>query len=120
MCVLAIKPDEMMHPHRAKARIIILGNHKDRIWTKPEKYAPVLCPDTLQLILNMAVECRRTPKQGNCKNAFQGILPPEDITIVKPPIGNPDATKDKYWLLNTLFTVSGTAPNTGMTRYTTS
>ncbi len=89
-----------MHPHRAKARIIVLGNHEDWIWTKSEKYAPVLRSDTLQRILSMAVERCRTLKQGNCKNAFcQGILPPEEITIVKPPISGPDATKDKYWLL---------------------
>jgi hypothetical protein len=48
----------------------------------------------------MAVEHRRTLKQGDCKNAFcQGILPADEITIVKPPIGDPDAEKDEYWLL---------------------
>ena len=29
----------------------------------------------------------------------QGILPPNEITIVKPPIGDPNAKKDEYWLL---------------------
>ena len=39
-------------------------------------------------------------RQGDCKNAFcQGILPPDKITIIKPPIRDPDATKDEYWLL---------------------
>ncbi len=39
-------------------------------------------------------------KQGNCKNAFcQDILPPEEVTIIRPPLGDPDAAKDKYWLL---------------------
>ena len=48
----------------------------------------------------MAIEQQRTLKQGNCKISFcQGILPPEEITIVKPPIGDPDAKKDEYWLL---------------------
>ena len=42
MCVLTIKPDKMLRPHRAKARIVVLGNHEDRIWTKSDKYAPVL------------------------------------------------------------------------------
>ncbi len=70
MCVLTIKPDEMLRPHRAKARIVVLGHHEDRIWTKSEKYAPVLRPDTLRLLTSMAVERRRTLKQGNCKNAF--------------------------------------------------
>ena len=100
MCVLTIKPDEMLRPHRAKSRIVVLGNHEDRIWTKSEKYAPVLRPDTLRLIVSMAIQQRRTLKQGDCKNAFcQGILPPDEITIVKPPIGDPDANKDEYWLL---------------------
>ena len=56
MCVLTIKPDEMLWPHRAKSRIVVLGNHEERIWTKSEKYAPVLCPDTLRLIVSMAVQ----------------------------------------------------------------
>jgi hypothetical protein len=31
------------------------------------------------------------------KNAFcQGILPPDEMTIVKSPIGNTDAKKDDY------------------------
>jgi hypothetical protein len=48
----------------------------------------------------MAVKRWRTLKQGNCKNAFyQGIHLDDKITIVKPPIGNPDAKKDEYWLL---------------------
>jgi hypothetical protein len=34
------------------------------------------------------------------KNAFcQGILPAEETTIVRPPSGDPDASKDEYWLL---------------------
>jgi hypothetical protein len=100
MCVLTIKLDEMMNPNRAKSRIVVLGNHEDRVWSKSDKYAPVLCPDTMRLLLSMAVEQRRVLKQGNCKNAFcQGILPPDEITIVKPPIGDPEAAKDEYWLL---------------------
>jgi hypothetical protein len=48
----------------------------------------------------MAVQQRRTLKQGDCKNAFcQVVLPPDEITIIKPPIGDPGAKKDEYWLL---------------------
>ena len=100
MCVLNIKKDEMLNPLRAKSRIVVLGNHEDRVWTKSEKYAPVLRPDSMRLMVSLAVEQRRTLKQGDCKNAFcQGILPDDEITIVKPPIGDPDAAKDEYWLL---------------------
>jgi hypothetical protein len=100
MCVLTIKPDKKMNPHQAKLHIAVLGIYKDRIWSKSEKYAPVLRPDTMQLIISMAVEQWRMLNQGDSKNAFcQGILPWEKITFVKPPIINPDAKKDKCWLL---------------------
>ena len=100
MCVLSIKKDEMFNPLRAKSRIVVLGNHEDRVWTKPEKYAPVLRPDSMRLLVSLAVENRRTLKQGDCKNAFcQGVLPDDKVTIVKPPIGDPDAGNDEYWLL---------------------
>ena len=86
----------MLLPHCAKSPIVVLGNHKDCIWTKSEKYAPVLRPDTLRIIVSMAIQQRRTLKQGDCKNAFcQGVLPPDEITIVKPPIGDPNAKKDE-------------------------
>ena len=52
----------------------------------------------MRLMVSLAVEKCRTLKQGDCKNAFcQGILPDDEITIVKPPIGDPDADKDEYW-----------------------
>jgi hypothetical protein len=59
----------------------------------------------MQLILSMAIKRRRSFKQGDCKSAFcKGILPPDKITIVKPLIGDPEATKDEYWLLkHTLY-----------------
>jgi hypothetical protein len=79
---------------------VVLGNHEDCIWSKPEKYAPVLRPDSMRLMVSLAVEQRRTLKQGDCKNAFcQGVLPDDETTIVKPLIGDPDAGKDEYWLL---------------------
>jgi hypothetical protein len=48
----------------------------------------------MRLLLSMAVKQRRVLKQGDCKNAFcQGILPPVEITIAKPPIGDPDSAR---------------------------
>ena len=100
MCVLTLKPHEMLRPHRSKAHIVVLGNHEDRMWTKSEEYAPVLHPDTLRLIVSFAIQQQRTLKQGYCKNAFcQGILTLDEITIIKPPIGDPATKKDEYWLL---------------------
>ena len=73
-------------------------------WLKPDKFAPILCPDTMCLIVSMAIERHRTLQQSNCKNAFfQGILPLDEITIIRPPIGDPYAKKDEYWLLKWTF-----------------
>jgi hypothetical protein len=48
----------------------------------------------------LAVQHRCGLKQDDCKNAFcQGVFPPEEITIVPPPLGDPDTPKHKYWLL---------------------
>ncbi len=100
MCVLTIKKDEQLRPLRTKSRIVVLGNHEDRVWSKSDKYAPVLCQDSLRFLTSMAVNACRPLRQGDCKNAFcQGILPPNEITIVCPPSGDPAAEPCKYWLL---------------------
>ena len=56
MCVLTSKRDENLLPIRAKSRIVILDNHEDRVWTKSEKYAPVLRADSLRYLVSIAVE----------------------------------------------------------------
>ena len=100
MCVLTIKKDEQLRPLRAKSRIVVLGNHEDRVWSKSDKFAPVLRQDSLRFLTSMAVASRRPLRQGDCKNAFcQGILPVDEITIVRPPSGDPEAAPDEYWLL---------------------
>ena len=100
MCVLTIKKDENLLPIRAKSRIVVLGNHEDRIWSKSERFAPVLRSDSLRFLVSLAVEQRRILKQGDCKNAFcQSELPPDETTIVKPPSGDPDAQPGEHWLL---------------------
>jgi len=100
MCVLTIKKDENLMPLRAKSRIVVLGNRESREWSKSDRFAPVLCFDSLRFLVSLAAQQRRGLKQGDCKNAFcQGVLPPEEITIVRPPSGDPDAAKDEYWLL---------------------
>jgi hypothetical protein len=100
MCVLTIKPEMMLNQFHAKPWIVVLGNHEDCMWSKSEQHAPVLCLDTMRLILSMALDQHCTLKQGDCKNTFcQGILTPDKIMIVKPTIGDPKATKNEYWLL---------------------
>ncbi len=100
MCVLTIKKDKNLLLLRAKSCIVVLGNHEDGIWSKSDMFAPVLCRDSLWFLISFAVQKRWDLYQGDYKNAFcQGILPPEEVTIVHPPSGNPDADPNKYWLL---------------------
>jgi hypothetical protein len=100
MCILTIKLDEMLNPFRAKAQIVVLGNHEDFIWSKSENYAPVLCPDTVQLILsrplNNAIHLSKVIVNMHSIRAF--YLPMR--SQLSRPIGDPEATKDEYWLLN--------------------
>jgi hypothetical protein len=101
MCVLVIKPDKDGKPCRAKSRIVALGNHEDRYFSKSQRYAPVLKYSSLRLLCSKAVEHKRVLQQGDCKNAFcHAILPDDELTVVRPPIGDPAFDKDEYWLLN--------------------
>lgn len=100
MCVQTIKKDENGAPDRAKSRIVVLGNLEDRLWEKSDRYAPVLQYSSLRLLTSMAVEKRRKLHQGDFKNAFvQASLPDDEMTIVRPPIGDPDSDLDEFWLL---------------------
>ena len=100
MCMLTVKKDENLLSLQAKSRIIVLGNHEDCLWSKSDRFTPVLCKDSLRFLISIAVQKRRALHQGDCKNAFcQGILPPEETSIVRPPSGNPDADPQEYWLL---------------------
>jgi hypothetical protein len=60
----------------------------------------VLRGDSLCFLDSLAVEKGRPLHQGDCKNAFcQGILPPDEITIVHLPDGDSEAEPNEYWLL---------------------
>ena len=100
MNLFTIKNDKEGNPVRAKSRIVALGNLEKRIWSRGDRYAPVLSSTASQLLLSMAVSDGRKLKQGDCKNAFcNGILPEDEICIVKPPLGCPRST-GSYWKLN--------------------
>jgi hypothetical protein len=107
MCVLTIKKDEHLMPLHAKSRIVNLGNCECRDWSKSNQFAPVLCFDSLRFLVSLGIQHPHGLKQGDCKNAFcPGILPPEEVMIVCPPSGDPDAPKDEYWLLQkTLYSL---------------
>ena len=66
MCCITVKKDSDMNPHRAKSRIVVLGNHEERWFSKSDRYAPVLASDSLRLLTSRAVEKRRILKQGDC------------------------------------------------------
>ena len=70
MCVLTIKKDEQLRPLCAKSRIVVLGNHEDRVWSKSDKYAPVLRQDSLRFLTSMAVNACRPLHQGDCKKCL--------------------------------------------------
>ena len=59
----------------------------------------------------MAIQDGRRLKQGDCKNAFcNGILPDDEICIVRPPQDCPRTKKGVYWKLNkTLYGLSRSA-----------
>ena len=97
MCVMTIKRNENMAPVRAKSRIVVLGNLKGCLWEKSEKYAPVLQYSSLRFLASMATESCLVIKQGDCNNAFcNACLPADEITINRPPPGDPDAKKDVF------------------------
>ena len=82
MNLFTIKNDKEGNPVRAKLRIVALGNLEKRIWSRGDRYAPVLSSTASRLLLSMAVSDRRKLKQGDCKNAFcNGILPEDEICI---------------------------------------
>jgi hypothetical protein len=100
MCVLTIEKDKNLLPLCAKSRIVALGNLEERIWSKSDRFAPVLRQDSLRFLTSLAVEKRCPLQQGDCKNAFcHGILPPKETMNVRPPSGVPDADPQECWLL---------------------
>ena len=55
---------------------------------------------SLWLVVSSAVERRHKLKQADYKNAFCNLtLPDDEVTIIRPPLGNPDAQPGEYWLL---------------------
>lgn len=101
MNLFAIKPDEEGNPIRAKSRIVALGNLEQRIWSGEDRHAPVSSGTGARLLVSMAVEDGRRLKQGDCKNAFcNGILPEDEVIIVKPPQDCPRSKRGTCWKSN--------------------
>ncbi len=69
MCVLTSKHDENYHLFVLKSPF---GNHKNRVWSKLDKFAPVLWGDSLGFLVSMAVQKRCPLCQGRLQ---EFILP---------------------------------------------
>lgn len=97
MAISTIKPDEKGNPKRCKYRIVVLGNHDPNNWTQADCFAPVLSQPELRLLLSLATKKKRIPKCGDVSQAFcQGILPPNENYILRPPPGCPRTPKNAY------------------------
>ena len=99
--LFSIKPDMDGSPNRVKSRIVALGNLERRVWSREDKYAPVLSSTAARLLVLMAVEDGRHLKQADYTNTFcNGVLPEDEICIVKPPANCPRLKKGTFWKLN--------------------
>lgn len=99
--ICTVKKDKENNPVQAKSRIMVLRNHKKRIWTREDKCTPVLSAASTRLLISMAVQDRRCLKQGDYKNAFcKPKLPEDKMCIVKPHMGCTNSKKGTYWKLN--------------------
>ena len=95
-----MKNDKDEKPLRAKSRIVVLGDFEDRLYQKSQLYAPVLKYSSLRLLIDKALGDKRILQQGNYKNAlYNSTLPDDEVTVIRPPIGDPDFQEDEYWIL---------------------
>ena len=99
MCVLVVKK-KYGNPLRAKSRIVVLGNFEDRLYQKSQRYALVLKYSSLRLTTSKAVVDERMLQHGDCNNVFYNVtLPDNEVTLIRPPIGDLDFQEDEYWIL---------------------
>ena len=100
MCVLVVKNYKDTKLICSKYRIVVLGNSEDRVYQKSQHYAPVLKYRSLHLLKDKAVGDKRIHQQVDLKNAlWNATLPDDEVTLIRPPIGNPALQDDEDWLL---------------------
>jgi hypothetical protein len=99
MCIFTVKQTNGV-PTCAKSRIVVLGNLEQKTWSKSDRFSPVVSIPMIRLLTALAVQHGRTLKQADCKFAFiQATLPPDEVTVVKPPIGCPFTRPRQFWRL---------------------
>jgi len=103
MCAFTVKHINGVPTH-AKSHIVVLGNLVHCSWNKSECFSSVVSIPMIHLLTALAVHNGRTLKQADHKLAFiQATLPPEELTIVKPPLGYPFTKSKQYWKLKKLY-----------------
>ena len=100
MCILVVKINKDSKPLRTKSHILVLGDFEDRLYQNSQSYAPVIKYRSLRLLTAKSVGEKHTLQQGDCKNALcNATLTEYEITLIRPPIGNPYFQEDEHWLL---------------------
>ena len=100
MCVLVMENEKCSKPLRAKSRIVVLGKLEDRLYQKSQRYVPVLKYISLRLLTAKSEGDKLILQQVYCKNAFcNNTLPDDELTVIRPPIGDLYFQDDGYWLL---------------------
>ena len=68
MACLGVKLDGNYHPHRAKSRIFVFGNHEDFAFNNSQRFAPVLSHSSLWILASKDIEKGHILQQGDYKN----------------------------------------------------
>ena len=96
MCVLVVKNNKDGKPLCAKSRIVFWGNFEDRLYQKSQRYATVPKYRSLRILIDKAVGDKRILQQDDLNSAFcDATLPDNEVTIIRPPIGDPDFQEDE-------------------------
>ena len=112
MCVLVVKNYKEVKPLNAKSRIVVLENFEDRLYQISQRYAPVLEYSSLCLITAKSGGDKHILQKVCFKNAFcNSKLPYDEVTDIRPPIGDPDFQDGEYWLLKKTLYVLRRSPH---------
>ncbi len=117
MCI-DYQKDENILLFWAKCCIVVLGNHKDWVWSKSDRFAPVLQGDSLRFLASLAVKKRRPLLTGGtAKTHFVKVSCPMTKLILyacPPTILKHNQRNICYY--NVFSMASAAAPVTGRTK----
>ena len=101
MACLGVKRDGKYNPHHSKSRIIVLRNHEYLAFNKSQRFALFLSYSSIRLLTSKSTKKRCILQQAYGKNYLcNALLPDKKLTIVLPPLVDPDSSTDDFWLLN--------------------